>query len=90
MDFEFEFTDFVDAMDEPRLFYKMLRTYPSCVNLESEPNGNTLLHHAAEKINTKAVMMLLDYESNPWKENRKSSTTPLNMIIIFTGDHRKK
>ena len=51
-------------MDEPRLFYKMFRTYPSCVHLQDQPDGITLLHHAYEEGKIKAAMMLLEYESN--------------------------
>ena len=73
-------------MDEPSLFYKMLRTYPSCVHLQDQPDGNTLLHHAYEEVKIKAAMMLLEYESNPWKENR-NATIPLN-TIHFTYKNR--
>ena len=71
------YIDFVDLLDDKtnvRLFYKLIGTYPQSIHLE-DLNRNTLLHHAVKKMNKLAVMVLLEYESNPWKESKESENT---------------
>ena len=65
-----------------RLFYKLVASHPSCVHLE-DTNQNTLLHHAVKKLNKLAIVVLLEHESNPWKEN-KDSQNSLHMYEHIT------
>ena len=73
--------DFVDLLDDQtnvRLFYKLIDSHPQSAHLE-DYELNTLLHHAVKKFNKRAVMVLLEYDSNPWKENKMSE----NILRVY-------
>lgn len=64
---------------------ELCNTYPSYVN-HKDPQGNTPLHKAACAGNSNAITILLNYNSDPNKQNNYGKT-PLHHALFFSDQN---